>query len=95
MTAPRNLILVALAAVAAMALLALFLGVGREGRMRDAEADFQARLRAGQIGVETRGPVPKASSPPRSATVETASNDAEMAEWYAGGSDENAARPAN
>ncbi len=91
MTASRRLILVALAAVAALAVLALFLGVGREGRMRDAEADFQARLLKGEAG----GPVAPSSSAPSSTPVETASNEAEMADWYAGGGEEPAARPSN
>lgn len=80
MTASRNTVVVALAAIAALALLALFLGVGRESQMRDAEADFQARLRGGEIG----GGVKPQPAPPATTPVETARNDAELADWYAG-----------
>ena len=87
MTAPRHLVLVALAAVAAMALLALFLGVGRESQMRDAEADFLARLRQGDM--------PARPAPPKPAAVpaQAAASDEDMAEWYAGASEPSAPEP--
>ena len=87
MTAPRHLVLVALAAIAAMALLALFLGVGRESRMRDAEADFLARLRQGDMPARAAPPKPAATP------AQTASGEEDMAEWYAGASEPNAPEP--